>query len=412
MSESDMASATDAPSPAAATSSPLPPLLVKYLNEHSIPLDIYSTPIPRFFRLHPAHAASITPADLAADLATPDHPHPRIDPVRWLPGHHFFSIPSTLGLRHSRLYQTGRILGMDVSSAVAVHALDVQPTDHVLDLCCAPGAKLTLIAQLLNPQGRINDVRGSVTGVDVSAPRLAVARALIKKHAVVSARLFEADGTRFSVRAPRWSVEAIQKRVRAQAGEELEELSQEWVVRPDAVVAPFHAPKILRKDPQFLDDACLYDKVLVDAECTHDGSVAHILKYRRPDGTWASDDDISKLWLSELRQAELEQLQRNLLANGWALLKPGGVLVYSTCSLTWRQNEGIVDWFLQQEPEAEPVEIETHDEFPTASKQARGETTVCEFPCLRLDPVRSGTSGMFVVKLRKKASETGSSETE
>jgi 16S rRNA C967 or C1407 C5-methylase (RsmB/RsmF family) len=42
----------------------------------------------------------------------------------------------------------------------------------------------------------------------------------------------------------------------------------------------------------------------------------------------------------------LQQLQRSLLQNGFTLLKKNGILVYSTCSQDYEQNEGIVEWFL------------------------------------------------------------------
>ncbi|KAI9184078.1 hypothetical protein H9P43_003131 [Blastocladiella emersonii ATCC 22665] len=360
---------------------PLPLALRDYLHSHGVAPDIYSVAIPRYFRVHPSHSPTL--AELQADLGTDD-----VTPVAWLPG--FYACPSSTRLASSPLYQSGALLGMDVASGVAVHALGVQPGDHVLDLCCAPGAKLLLAAHLLNPDGSV-PFAGSVTGVDVSRHRLATCRALIKKYKVVNARVFLADGTRFAVRAPRVAELLMARKA----------VPDEWKRAGEAVVPLFHAAKPLRNDPQVDDDACLYDRVLVDAECTHDGSVAHILKYRDPEtGKWPTDPSaFARLWLTETQQVELEQLQRALLANGWRLLKPGGTLVYSTCSLTRRQNEDVVAWFLAQAGgEAEAVPIDVHEQFPRAAAEVEGEP----FACLRMDPKRSRTSGMFVVKLVKK----------
>lgn len=44
----------------------------------------------------------------------------------------------------------------------------------------------------------------------------------------------------------------------------------------------------------------------------------------------------------------LKVLQRQLLWNGFQLLKPGGILVYSTCSFSPKQNEDVILWFLNQ----------------------------------------------------------------
>lgn len=123
-------------------------------------------------------------------------------------------------------------------------------------------------------------------------------------------------------------------------------------------------------------------KVLVDAECTHDGSVKHIAKFHEQWGTETMEqrmptlrdgtEEVRRLtqqhcpktftksyefvlivkrnhvkrgWF-QLRKAyvnsrcgELLDLQLRLLQNGFACLRPGGVLVYSTCSFTTAQNE-------------------------------------------------------------------------
>ncbi|CAI5518074.1 unnamed protein product [Closterium sp. Naga37s-1] len=66
--------------------------------------------------------------------------------------------------------------------------------------------------------------------------------------------------------------------------------------------------------------------VLVDAECTHDGSLKHILKY----DSWGWHT-LNKRFLDPQRLNSLSALQRSLLETGFLLLKPGGRLVYSTC---------------------------------------------------------------------------------
>lgn len=70
---------------------------------------------------------------------------------------------------------------------------------QVLDLCCAPGAKLCMISDLLSCSGVSS---GSVTGVDVSLERIQAAKALAVKYACPRVRLFLADGTCFGVPPP------------------------------------------------------------------------------------------------------------------------------------------------------------------------------------------------------------------
>ena len=70
-----------------------------------------------------------------------------------------------------------------------------------------------------------------------------------------------------------------------------------------------------------------FDLVVVDAPCSNSGVLA-----RRPEARWRYD---------EAHLATLDGLQRQLLARGSELVAPGGRLVYSTCSLSPRENQGI-----------------------------------------------------------------------
>lgn len=63
----------------------------------------------------------------------------------------------------------GSVYGIDASSGAVVKALEPQPGDNILDLCCAPGAKLCMISDVM---GRT----GTVTGVDVNLKRLGSCR--------------------------------------------------------------------------------------------------------------------------------------------------------------------------------------------------------------------------------------------
>lgn len=85
--------------------------------------------------------------------------------------------------------------------------------------------------------------------------------------------------------------------------------------------------------------APLFDKVLVDAECTHDGSIRHIIKMA--ENGWKDAEKLLE------NSHTITELQLELLENGFAALRPGGRLVYSTCSLCTSQNENVITQFLQ-----------------------------------------------------------------
>ncbi len=151
-------------------------------------------------------------------------------------------------IQKSVLYKSGRLIAMDLSSGMAVKYLDIREGDHILDLCCAPGTKLTLA-------GLLTGSTGSVTGIDVAEHRLSVARALVKKYKVSNVRLFHTDGTKFDRRPFIPKIDGCSQEAKC-----------------------FHSSGAYRKSKGTYDPDGLYDKVLVDTQCTHDGSIKHVIK--------------------------------------------------------------------------------------------------------------------------------------
>jgi 16S rRNA (cytosine967-C5)-methyltransferase len=79
-----------------------------------------------------------------------------------------------------------------------------------------------------------------------------------------------------------------------------------------------------------------FDGVLVDAPCSCSGTWR-----RNPDARWT---------LRQAELAEFAELQGRLLANASSAVRPGGVLVYATCSMFRRENRAVVEAFLAQDP--------------------------------------------------------------
>jgi 16S rRNA (cytosine967-C5)-methyltransferase len=87
-----------------------------------------------------------------------------------------------------------------------------------------------------------------------------------------------------------------------------------------------------------------FDRILIDAPCSGTGVIR-----RHPDiKVLRKPDDITSL----------VEKQRQLLNNLWPLLNPGGLMVYTTCSIFKQENELQVSHFLEQHPEAEEHHIE------------------------------------------------------
>lgn len=121
-----------------------------------------------------------------------------------------------------------------------------------------------------------------------------------------------------------------------------------------------------------------YDRVLVDAPCSGLGALR-----RRPEARWSKQEsDID----------ELVPLQKSLLSSAIALARPGGVVVYSTCSPDVRETRGVVDDALER---GEVEELE-------ACEYACGMAETGEAKSVQMWPHRHGTDAMFFAVLRKK----------
>lgn len=119
------------------------------------------------------------------------------------------------------------------------------------------------------------------------------------------------------------------------------------------------------------------DAVLLDAPCTGTGTLR-----RHPDGRWRVTPDVL---------AALVQLQTEILEAAAALVAPGGLLVYSTCSLEPEENEGRVEAFLAEHPE---FELE-----PAAGAVDAGLLSPEGY--LYVLPHRDGVDGAFAARIRR-----------
>ena len=121
------------------------------------------------------------------------------------------------------------------------------------------------------------------------------------------------------------------------------------------------------------------DAVLIDVPCTGTGTFR-----RHPDARW-------RLKISDL--AVMAALQKTLIRAAARLVKPGGLLVYSTCSLEPEENDEQVDSFLSENPD---WILEAPPEGSVAPELLDGGR-------LRVLPQRHGTDGAFAARLRRVA---------
>ena len=122
------------------------------------------------------------------------------------------------------------------------------------------------------------------------------------------------------------------------------------------------------------------DRVLVDAPCSGLGTLR-----RNPDLKWRQN---------EAAVAELTTKQASILDAAAKLVRPGGRVVYATCSLLTAENEAIVEAFLAQHPEFT---------LTPASAVLAKQGIAVDGDYLRLLPHRHNTDGFFAAILDKKA---------
>ena len=145
--------------------------------------------------------------------------------------------------------------------------------------------------------------------------------------------------------------------------------------------------QVVAKAPDLAPLEGQMDIVLIDAPCTGSGTWR-----RRPDAKWR---------LSEKQLGVRTGEQKAILDTAKAYVKPGGRIVYITCSVFSAENSRQVDAFLEREPGFAPVDHRAlwNGLFPSASSKA----FLDEGRGISLSPDRSGTDGFYLAAMEKKA---------
>ena len=132
-----------------------------------------------------------------------------------------------------------------------------------------------------------------------------------------------------------------------------------------------------------------FDLILCDVPCSGEGM------FRKDPATiseW-SLQNVEKCW----------RLQREIVADAWECLNPGGILIYSTCTYNIKENEENVRWIMETY-DAEPIAIPTEPSWHITGSLLPG----FEAPVYRFIPGITRSEGLFMCVLRKKGVLSGS----
>jgi 16S rRNA (cytosine967-C5)-methyltransferase len=185
-------------------------------------------------------------------------------------------------------FSSGHFYVEDEAAQLIPPLLDAQPGDLILDACAAPGGKATHLAELMHD-------RGQIYAVDRSEARLTILEANVRRLGHKSLMPVVGD-----LRNPSWLQPKRERLPRREGG-----------VR--------------------------FDRILVDAPCSGLG----VLR-RHPEAKWRKSS-------GQFERHQAVQLQ--ILESSALSLRPGGVLVYSTCSTEVEENEDVIDQFLRSHAE-------------------------------------------------------------
>ena len=126
-----------------------------------------------------------------------------------------------------------------------------------------------------------------------------------------------------------------------------------------------------------------FDLILCDVPCSGEGMFR---KDPATIGEW-SPQNVEKCW----------RLQREIVADAWECLNPGGLLIYSTCTYNIKENEENVRWILETY-DAEPVTIPTDPSWNITGSLLPG----FDAPVYRFIPGITRSEGLFLCVLRKR----------
>ena len=126
-----------------------------------------------------------------------------------------------------------------------------------------------------------------------------------------------------------------------------------------------------------------FHKILVDAPCSGEGMFR-----RRPDmiADWEKKGP-----------SHYSKIQRELILQAADMLRPGGCMLYSTCTFSPMENEGVVEWLLENRPEFELIPAKWYEGFSHGIGACRH--------AVRIFPHRMAGEGHFAALLQKRVTD-------
>ena len=130
-----------------------------------------------------------------------------------------------------------------------------------------------------------------------------------------------------------------------------------------------------------------FHKILIDAPCSGEGM-------------FRKDPDVAKTW-DPSRPDYFSSQQKEIVARGISMLRPGGMLLYSTCTFSPQENEGVISFILENFPQMELLYIPGYQGFSQGCPQWGNKDPRLK-KCVRIFPHHMEGEGHFLALLTKK----------
>ena len=232
-------------------------------------------------------------------------------------------------------HQLGYYYIQELASMLPIIALKPKSGELILDLAAAPGSKTTQTAAEMKNEG-------TIIANEISMGRLRILASNLERCGATNTIITRKDG------------EALCKRLKK------------------------YNPEIK------------FDKILVDAPCSGEGTLRSAYK------TYG-------MWNIKNVQKALPKIQKRLFKAAFEILKEGGEIIYSTCTHAPEENEAIVNWALEQFKDQIKIEkIKLPIKCRPGVKEWEGETFNKETKeVCRVYPQDNNTEGFFISKFRR-----------
>lgn len=359
----------------------------KQYGEESLVLGrTFEAPAPVYLRVN---TLKTTPEEVERQLRDEQYHVASVDAV---PG--ALQVVHRANLYRSHAFEEGLFEVQDVSSQMVAYALDPQPGERVLDYCAGAGGKTLHLAALMQNKGllwALDIDSGRLVRLRERAARAGafnIRRALIPAIAAEELERVWENSTRVSLGHSAWkrtlspvflsaiarsrgnqrlvvddpaaAIETaeVPESMRASLGLDIPpHPSRHETSEQDSTTdasprrhlrRPYEAPQPSEKELQELEQAIHnmpadFDAVLVDAPCSGTGVCR-----RRPDFGWRMNPELLNGHMRE---------QAAILRTAAQYVRPGGRLLYATCSILPEENEEQILSFLEDTPQFEPLDM-------------------------------------------------------